>query len=365
MLMLPVVAGCTARPGMEILAPSGAATESPDPVTVYVATTRQRQSPDGNAFTNRRSHDLNFAEYRISVPPAHVPGRIEWPRVPADPATSFTPVGDRVLTRDSFEAALAGRRCGEAGSSSLVFVHGFNTNFPEALFRVVQMIADTDRRTVPVLFAWPSDATALGYIADRDSAAYSRDYLADILVALTRLCGGGQITLVGHSMGAWLTVEVLRQLRLAGRNDVLGRLQVALASPDIDVEVFRTQMAVIGPLSPPMTVLVSRDDRALSVSSRLAGARQRLGRLDVNDPEVEEAARTASLTVIDISALRASDGFNHDRYASFAGAYARMAAKGGIAPGGTLRRAGAFVFNAVGTAVSSPFVFAGKVLSPD
>lgn len=363
-LLLPFV-GCAARPGMEILAPSTVSAAAADAVTVYVATTRERRSPDRNGFTNHRSHDLNFADYTVTIPPTHRPGRIEWPRIPADPATSFTPIRDNVLTKQSFEAALASRRCSDAGAGTVVFVHGYNTNFPEALFRVVQMIADTDRRTIPILFAWPSDASALGYVADRDSAMYSRDYVADFLIGLTRLCGGGQITLVGHSMGAWLTVEALRQLRLAGRSDVLGRLQVALASPDIDVEVFRTQMGIIGPLSPPMIVLVSRDDRALSVSSQLAGARQRLGRLDVNDPEVQIAARAANLTVIDISGLNASDRFNHDRYVSFAGIYARMAATGAIAPGTSLRRAGAFVFNTVGTALSSPFALAGRALSPE
>lgn len=364
-LLLLLLIGCAARPGMEVLAPSATTPTSVDAITVYVATTRERQAPDQNSFTNRRARELNFADYTVSVPPTHKPGRIEWPRTPADPATSFTPIRDTVLTRPSFEAALAGRRCGETGASTAVFVHGYNTNFPEALFRVVQMTADTDPRTISVLFAWPSDASTLGYVADRDSAMYSRDYLADFLLRLTQLCGGGQITLVGHSMGGWLTVEALRQLRLAGREDVLKRLQVALASPDIDIEVFRTQMSIIGPLSPPMTVLVSRDDRALSVSSRLAGARQRLGRLNVDEPEVQEAARTANLNIIDISGLEASDSFNHDRYVSFAGAYAKMAATGTVSSGTGLRQAGAFVFRAVGTALSSPFVLAGQALSPE
>lgn len=363
-LLLLTVAACTARPGMEVLAPAAAAPAG-EPVTVHVATTRERESPGTNSFTNRRSPEVNFADYAVSVPPGHVPGRIEWPRSPADPATSFVPVADRVLTRAAFEAGLQARRCGEAGASTVVFVHGYNTNFPEALFRVVQMVADTDRRAIPILFAWPSDAVAFGYLADRDSAMYSRDGLADLLAGLARVCRGGQITLIGHSMGAWLTVEALRQLRLAGRADVLGRLQVALASPDIDVEVFQAQMRVIGPLDPPMTVLVSRDDRALGVSGRIAGARQRLGELDVNDPQVQEVARTANLTVIDISGVSASDGFNHDRYVNFARIYARMAAEGVVVPRGGLRRAGAFVFNAVGSAVSSPFRLAGRALSPD
>ncbi|BBK33751.1 esterase/lipase superfamily enzyme [Stella humosa] len=367
---LPVLAmilliGCTSRPDMDILAASPGAKADAKALAVYVATTRQRQSPDRNDFTNRRSGALNYAQYSISVPPSHVPGRIEWPGTPADPATAFTPVGDRVLTQAAFEAALAGRGCGAAGATTAVFVHGYNTNFPEALFRLVQITADTDPRTIPILFAWPSDASALAYVADQDSAMYSRDYLADFLVRLTRLCPEGGITLVGHSMGGWLTVEALRQLRLAGHDAVLRRLRVALASPDIDVEVFRTQMKVIGPLTPPMIVLVSRDDRALSVSSRLAGARQRLGRIDVADPEVQEAARAANLNIVDISDLEASDGFNHDRYVVFAGVYAKLAARGAVTPGQGLRQAGAFVFRTVGTALSSPFVLAGRALSPE
>jgi esterase/lipase superfamily enzyme len=365
LVLLLLLVGCTERPGMEILTPITTAPAEARGVTVHVATTRERRSPEANGFTNRRARDLNFAEYTVSVPPNHRPGRIEWPRIPADPAVSFAPLRDRVLGRDDFEAALAGRGCGEAAANTLVFVHGYNTNFPEALFRVVQMAHDTDNRLIPILFAWPSDAATLGYVADRDSAIYSRDYLADFLARLTQICPRGQITLVGHSMGGWLTVEALRQLRLAGRDAVLARLHVALASPDIDIDVFRTQMQVIGPLTPPMTILVSRDDRALSVSSRLSGARQRLGLVNVHDPEVQEAARAAQLNIVDISVLEASDPFNHDRYVSFAGAYARMAATGRITPGAGLRQAGAFIFNTVGTVIASPFVAVGQALAPE
>ncbi len=67
-------------------------------------------------------------------------------------------------------------------------------------------------------------------------------------------------------MGAWVTVEALRQLRLAHNDATINRLNVVLAAPDIDVDVFSSQMDVIGPLSPPMTVLVSRDDIALSIA---------------------------------------------------------------------------------------------------
>jgi esterase/lipase superfamily enzyme len=112
-----------------------------------------------------------------------------------------------------------------------------------------------------------------------------------------------------------------------------------------------------------MTVLVSRDDIALAWSSRIAGARQRVGTLNVDDPRVQEAALKAKLRIIDVSNLKASDAFNHDRYASLAALYRRLAVADASGAGQDLRRAGAFIFNAVGTTLSSPFGLAGSALA--
>jgi esterase/lipase superfamily enzyme len=161
-------------------------------------------------------------------------------------------------------------------------------------------------------------------------------------------------------MGGWLAVEALRQLRLAGRDEVLDRIEVILAAPDIDVDVFRGQMDVIGPLRHPMTILVSSDDRALRISSRIAGKRPRLGALDVSDPRIEPAAVKANVRVIDISALDASDALKHDRYVAVASLYPRVA---GAEQSGGIRHAGAFVFNAIGATLSSPFTLAGRVIA--
>ena len=57
----------------------------------------------------------------------------------------------------------------------MIFAHGFNTNFQEALFRLVQMSADARIEGTPVLFSWPSQARVTGYRVDRDSVALSRD----------------------------------------------------------------------------------------------------------------------------------------------------------------------------------------------
>lgn len=76
-----------------------------------------------------------------------------------------------------------------------------------------------------------------------------------------------EINILAHSMGNWLVVEALRQAKMNGHGTFNGKLaDVMLASPDLDVNVFRTQLDIIGSLTRPMTVLVSGDDKALALS---------------------------------------------------------------------------------------------------
>ncbi|TYR33577.1 alpha/beta hydrolase [Mesorhizobium microcysteis] len=65
-----------------------------------------------------------------------------------------------------------------------IFVHGYNYNFQQSLFRLAQMQADSGIDAVPILFAWQSEATITGYVSDRDSVTYSRDYLVELLAGL-------------------------------------------------------------------------------------------------------------------------------------------------------------------------------------
>lgn len=359
MVFLVCVAGALAscaRPGPDVLVPVETSVPGARTAKVYVATTRQRKEPDTNVYGSRFATEVNYGEFRISVPPGHSTGNIEWPVGKPDPASSFATLQQSVLTRQSF----ADRVGGDAGKrlNVGVFVHGFNTNFQEALYRVAQLKVDAEMEGVPVLFAWPSEARVTGYIADKDAVTYSRDQLVDLLTTLAHDPRVARVTVFAHSMGGWLTVEALRQLRLKGDNAVLARLNVILAAPDIDVGVFRRQMEVIGPLSPPMTVLVSHDDLALSLSTRLAGQRERVGALDVNDERVQEIAAMARIEIIDISSLKAPDLLRHDRYASFAAIYPRLTAEDH-----DMRRTGAFVFDSMGATLAAPFSMTGRMIS--
>ena len=348
-----VSTGCATRPGSDVLAPV-AAVPGARTLPVYVATTRKRATPNENMFTSERSDALNFAKFTVAIPPNHQPGNIEWPQGAVDPRTSFATVDQAALTSAEFRNAVALPRAGKR-RNVLIFVHGFNNNFQESLYRLAQIGADAGFTGTAILFAWPSQADVGAYDADRDAALASRDDLMALLQMITSSPQAGEILVVAHSMGGFLTAEALKELRLQRRDRVIARLgRVVLAAPDIDVDVFRSQVQTIGPLKPPLTVLVSKDDAALRFSTIAGGSRARAGALDVDNPLVQEAAARANVRIIDISRLQSADGgMHHDRFVNLAAFYPRLQS----IPEAQRQEAGAFLFdpaNAKAVLVTGP-----------
>ena len=355
------LASC-ARPGPGVLIPTDAITPGAKLVTVYVATTRVRQPDSAIVYTTGRAPTLNYAEFTIAIPPRHKPGEIEWPAGTPDPESDFVTVQQRILSGAEFAQKVSARAPGRDGRKAGVFIHGYNVNFQESVFRLAQMASDADIDGIPILFAWPADDKLVGYVGDKEAATYSRDALAQLLTQLTRDRKPGDVTLLAHSMGAWLTVEALRQLRMTGRSATIAGLKVILAAPDIDLDVFSAQTRVIGPLTPPMTVLVSRDDKALAFAGSVAGDRKRLGALDVDNPGVQDAARAAHIRIIDISNLTSPDQLNHDGYVTYATLYSRLGGMERRHAGGDFGQAGTFIFSSFGSAIASPFTLIGGAL---
>ena len=251
------------------------------------------------------------------MPPGHKAGEIEAPRFGApDPQKDFTVLRRRTLDPEDFRAELASHISGRVGNSRdvLLYVHGFNTSLEEARFRLAQIVADGGFTGVPVLFTWQSKSELFAYESDKESATASRDALEKLISDLSHTPGVGRVQVLAHSMGAWLTMEALRETAIAGHPDLDGKLgAIMLAAPDIDLSVFRQQVARLDPSR--VSVFVSRDDRALSLSSRIAGSRQRLGAMDPSNPKDAAAIDALGVRVYDLSFF-GSGWVGHDTYAN-------------------------------------------------
>src|SRR5690606_36940194 len=130
-------------------------------------------------------------------------------------------------------------RITRTGGRALVFVHGYRTPFDGSVYRTAQIVHDSGYTGTPVLFSWASSGRTVDYIYDNNSATVARDGLEKTLRTL-RAAGASRIDIVAHSMGNWLTMEALRQFALTSDRDIGNSLgDVILASPDIDVDVFK------------------------------------------------------------------------------------------------------------------------------
>ena len=288
----------------------------PRNVQLLVASTRRSNRDAGAGETAKAAR---YALTTISIPPGHKPGVIERPSItPENRNRHFVAVGERKIEPDAFQQELAAQLSGRVGPSRdvLVFVHGFNVNYDEARFRLAQIVADGNFTGVPVLFTWPSRSQILAYGSDKESATASRDPLEKTLQDIGATPGVGRIHILAHSMGTWLAMEALRQSAIAGRADLNGRIgEVMLAAPDIDIDVFRAQMARLGKTA-RVSVFAQSDDRALSVSSTLAGSRTRLGALDLDNQQHRDELNGLSVRVYDIKGAEgASDFFRHGTFA--------------------------------------------------
>lgn len=318
---LGALAGCAARPTRDVLVPVEKAPRYTPKVDMLVATTRDiERAGDATSFGTGRSPTINYAAVGLSIPKSHKAGDIEWPG-PGTPDTAQQMVvtDQASLGRGEFLQTIRSRAASgdPEASSVLVFVHGYNTQYQEAVYRFAQIIHDSEFRGTAVLFAWPSRGNTALYLADRDATTYSRDYFEATLRDIAAVQGVREINILAHSMGNWLTLETLRQAKHKGRVDFNGKLgDVILASPDIDNDVFRTQLDVIGPLRRPMTVLVSGDDSALKASALLAGGQQRAGQITADEVRTfSKEIKRYNLRVVDLTGVDGGNNGSHSKFA--------------------------------------------------
>src|SRR5271165_1807375 len=314
------VAGCSSRPYGDLIV--GAPAPGTSTVDLLVATTRAPVlDPPGVMFGGSRGKGLDFADIVVSIPPegVHKPGDVEWPgRAPGDPQRDFVTLRADRMDLAQARAAFNARVARTPGHKVLIFVHGYNTRFEEAVYRFAQIVHDANVNVAPVLFTWPSGGNVTDYVYDRDSAMYSRDAFETLLAALVANPNVGSISILAHSMGNYLTVETLRQMAIRDHGLPSKIRDVMLASPDIDVDVFRRQIAQIDvrPRTTQFSLFVSRDDKALGLSSILARDSTRLGSLDPTKEPYSSMLEKAQVNVIDLTHVASNDAANHSKFAT-------------------------------------------------
>lgn len=190
----------------------------------------------------------------------------------------------------------------EGKSDLLVYIHGFNVSWHEAVgsaCALQEMLNGSKENSggqnvLVVLFSWPSDGQALPFVSyksDRSEAKGSsgafgrgllklRDFLFEICKINRNPCGQN-MHLLCHSMGNYLLQESLLRLDDFTPGNALTRIfdQIFLCAPDVDDNVLEPgmPMARLPELARCVTVYYNRQDKAMYVSDYTKGNTERLG----------------------------------------------------------------------------------------
>ena len=227
------------------------------------------------------------------------------------------PTVDSFNGMDDLLAALrANQRARDGqGRRVLLFVHGYNVSFNDALTETARLSSKVQLPVVPLVFSWPSDGAYGGYWHDEESVRASERRFARFLQELL-VKSPIEVVIVCHSMGARELTPALAELgRQKAKN--LALHHVIYAAADISAQEFLEAWPDLRALgTAEFTFYASNHDLAL----RLSHIVHRFPRLGDASPSVTVPI---GATTVDASAV---DPFFQDVGHSYILNSARIAA---------------------------------------
>lgn len=293
-------------------------------VSVWFATDRmQRKALTRNkvTFVGRRSMQvdpLSFGIAEVTIPSRHSEGRVERPHLwrlefSEDPNKHFVVRSVELLSERQW--ALRAR---DTSSTGLVFVHGFNVSFDDAILQTAQMAYDLNFDGIPLCFSWPSSGklSLTAYTTDEATVEWSSAHLLRFLRTVASELHLQEIHIVAHSMGNRALLNALAQWELCLGQGRAHLSQIVLAAPDVDAGIF-AQLARHFGKTKRVTLYASSADKPLVLSRQVHGY-PRAG--DASPPVVLSGVDT-----VDVSAAGAEVfGLGHSHYLETSKVFADM-----------------------------------------
>lgn len=281
---------------------------------VYFAT--DRTLPAGPlteaSFTDEPTLQLTYGYAVVSIPTIHVIGNVERPKlkwyklgVEAETdANAFRVKAIATLDRTAFVDQLK-----SDSDSIMLFIHGYNVSFTDAIFRAAQIAFDANFAGTVVVFSWPSAGNMFKYDKDRESAEAASPHLAQLLQLVSTDIGKKNVYVVAHSMGNEILVNALQQVALA--KSPIGISELVMAAPDVDKNVYLSKADQIRSVAKNITLYASSADKALLASGdKTFGTR--IGYVGPNGPSIFPGIETIDVTAVGDDMF----GLNHSTFST-------------------------------------------------
>jgi len=223
-------------------------------------------------------YPLHLGYCDVTIPPSHTRGRLEspsWIRMEWKQDERKHVILQSIKPDDesSFFKNLASRLNSSPTNEALVFIHGYNVPFADAVRRTAQLHHDLAFPGAPICYSWPSTGTLMGYSQDEAAVGWTVAHLEKFLVDIHEKSGAQKIHLIAHSMGNRALVGALERLVLRDTASQKWLGQIVMAAPDIDSgELSNRYIPTIANKVERITLYSSQNDKALLASATLHGA---------------------------------------------------------------------------------------------
>ena len=288
---------------------------------VFYATNRKQAAGQD---TNHYSSDmidsaapLNCGSCVVSIPIHHVKGTLELPKTryffwnePEDSTEHFIIESRQSVNSLSDLVQQLGK------DDVLLFVHGYNNSFEDAIFRSAQLQYDLKFGGKSIAFSWPSQGRMTVSLNNLDEAisesvktAYRQDEIAaersvqHLMVLLKDLLAkkassGGKLHIIAHSMGNRVLLRALHNLEHTAAGISNTQIDtVILAAADVDATDFQLCRAALLKSSQRISYYFSSSDGALALSRALHRAKP-TGLNPIFDPPAMDTISARGLTSI-------------------------------------------------------------------
>jgi len=225
-----------------------------------------------HAYGTRRSENLSFGVADVSIPKfkrpiGEVPRPSLWKLEFRENLARHVAILNIIEKTEERFYELIRQSCVDSEVwSVLLFVHGYNVSFEDAVRRVAQLAYDLNFKGIPVLYGWASQGTLKGYTTDLANNEQTWSQLARFICSLKAHNDSCSICLLSHSMGGRAVCNAsLLLLSECPRSGPMFE-NVIFAAPDVHVSSFVGAIPKIVEMARDVTLYFSPNDLALRAS---------------------------------------------------------------------------------------------------
>lgn len=233
--------------------------------------------PD-NYYSGRRGDDVAYGIARVSVPTTgREVGDLASPRwwkmqFRQDLAKHVILFDVESLEREAFIRTLRDGVTSTDEMDMLLFVHGYNVTFANAVRRVAQIAVDLKFRGRTLLYSWASAGDPKQYMVDEDTIEWSTRRFRAFLQLVLMEGGARDVHVIAHSMGNRALMKALEEIEVSTFPVGSASLcQIIFAAPDISCDTFRDLAVAFHGRAQRCTLYASSSDIALKTSKLIHG----------------------------------------------------------------------------------------------